>query len=179
MIQLDDVETLEKEFDSIIQDIEANKTVQQMHEYRQHCSTDCYAHCRHVAFYSYVLCKKYGLDYRAAARAGMIHDLFLYDWRKKQDDRVGLHAFTHPKIAFRNAIQLFDLTEKEKDIIVKHMWPVTLPLPKYKESFLITFVDKYCALAESFSHYREVLMQKDLRHLANTFAIFLSAFLLF
>ena len=41
-----------------------------------------------------------------------------------------------------------------------------------------TFVDKYCALAESFSHYREILMQKDLRHLANTFAIFVSAFLL-
>jgi hypothetical protein len=169
MIQLDDVETLEKEFDSIIQDIEANKTVQQMHEYRQHCSTDCYAHCRHVAFYSYVICKKYGLDYRAAARAGMIHDLFLYDWRKKQDDRVGLHAFTHPKIAFRNAIQLFDLTEKEKDIIVKHMWPLTLVPPKYRESYIISFVDKYCAIQESYESFKSNFKNYKLYRYAHVF----------
>ena len=42
-----------------------------------------------------------------------------------------------------------DLTEKEQDIILKHMWPVTLILPKYKESFIITFVDKYCAIQET------------------------------
>ncbi len=49
----------------------------------------------------------------------MLHDLFLYDWRKKQDDRKGLHAFTHPKTAYKNASKLFALNEKEKDIILK------------------------------------------------------------
>ena len=89
------------------------------------------------------------------ARAAMLHDLFLYDWRKSQRDVeiYGLHAFAHPKIALKNASKIFDLNNKEQDIIVKHMWPVTLSLPKYKESFVITFADKYSALKESFNYY--------------------------
>lgn len=31
------------------------------------------------------------------------------------------------------------------------MWPVTLKLPGYTESYIVTFVDKYCATAEFFS----------------------------
>lgn len=181
MLKKNKEQELQAEFYSIIADIAEHETVLKMKQYRQHYDTSTYEHCMHVAYLNYKIGKKLHLDYKALARAGMLHDLFLYDWRKKQRDVEidGLHAFVHPKIAFQNASRLFNLNEKEKDIIVKHMWPVTLPLPKYKESFLITFVDKYCALAESFSHYREALMQKDLRHLANTFAIFLSAFLLF
>ena len=38
----------------------------------------------------------------------------------------------------------------EKDIIAKHMWPLTLrKVPKYKESFLISFVDKYTSTSET------------------------------
>ena len=40
------------------------------------------------------------LDYVSVARAGMLHDLFLYDWRKRENGRKGLHAFTHPKSAY-------------------------------------------------------------------------------
>ena len=35
-------------------------------------------------------------------------------------------------------------------MIIKHMWPVTPALPKYKETFVITLVDKYFAAAEAF-----------------------------
>ena len=80
----------------------------------------------------------------------MLHDLFLYDWRKKQDGRKGLHAFTHGRLACKNASELFDLNEKEKDMIIKHMWPVTVELPKSLEGIILTFVDKYCAISESF-----------------------------
>ena len=34
------------------------------------------------------------------------------------------------------------------------MWPLTIKLPKYKESYIITFVDKYCALQESLKAYK-------------------------
>ena len=90
----------------------------------------------------------------------MLHDLFLYDWRKKQPDRKGLHAFTHGKTACENACKLFDLNDKEKDIIIKHMWPVTLSLPKSREAFILTFVDKYCAISESFEVYNSRLFNK-------------------
>lgn len=131
-----------------------NETVQKMKDYKQHYETTCYEHCRNVAYYSYLICRKYNLDYISAARAGMLHDLFLYNWRVKQDGRKGLHAFTHPKAALENASKLFDLNDKECDIILKHMWPVTFKLPKYPESYVITFVDKYCALQESVKAYK-------------------------
>ena len=86
----------------------------------------------------------------------MLHDLFLYDWRhsKKKLNLEGLHAFVHPKIALRNASELFLLNDKEKDIILKHMWPVTFfSLPKYRESYIITFTDKLSALKSFYEYY--------------------------
>ena len=149
-----------KEFEIIIEDIIGNQTVQEMKKYRQHYDTSCFDHCKDVAFVSYKICRKLGLDYKAAARAGMLHDLFLYDWRIRDDSRKGFHAFTHPKTALENAMKLFELSEKEQDIILKHMWPVTLKLPKYSESYIITLVDKYSAVRESFRHYSKILFSK-------------------
>lgn len=135
------------EFQSIIKELVNNSTVQEMKKYRQHFDTSCFEHCYIAAYYCYLICKKYNLDYKSATRAAMLHDLFLYDWREKSD-REGWHAVTHGKLACENACKLFNLSDKEKDIIVKHMWPVTIKLPKCKEGFILTFVDKYCALAE-------------------------------
>lgn len=161
----------DKEFLSIITPIIQNETVQQMKQFRQHYNTSCFEHCLEVAYYSYVLCKKWNLDYRAATRAGMLHDLFLYDWRhsRKNLHLKGWHAFIHPKIALENAIQLFSLNEKEQDIIRKHMWPVTFSLPRYKESFIITFVDKFCATHESIQFYEHKLQNKKLYRYAYLF----------
>ena len=148
------------EFQSIIKDLITNDTVQELKNYRQHYETSCYEHCYSVAYYCYIICKKYNLDYKSATRAAMLHDLFLYDWRKRQNDRKGLHAFTHGKTACENASKLFDLTEKEKDIIIKHMWPITLAFPKSIEGFVLTFVDKYCAVSESVDILKSRLLMK-------------------
>ena len=90
----------------------------------------------------------------------MLHDLFLYDWRgsKHKLHLKHFHAFIHPQIALYNAEKLFNLNDKEKDIIVKHMWPVTLlSIPKYKESFLITIFDKRSALKSFFEYNKKQL----------------------
>lgn len=148
------------EFDEIIGEIIQNQTVQEMKKYRQHYDTSCFDHCKNVAYVGYKIAKKLKLDYKSTARAGMLHDLFLYDWRKKEDGRKGLHAFTHPKTAARKAQELFELSDKEQDIILKHMWPLTINLPKYPESYIITVADKYCAIHESCSHYKKTLFSK-------------------
>lgn len=166
---LDLVCTNNEEFEMIIQDIITNETVQKMNDYRQHYDTTCFEHCKQVAYYSYLICKKYQWDYQSAARAGMLHDLFLYDWRTRENGRKGLHAFTHPRTSFENASSLFVLNEKESDIILKHMWPVTLRLPRYKESYVITFVDKYCALQESFRAYKSIKKLQSLYRYAYVF----------
>ena len=138
-----------KEFLNIIHDFINNETVQQMKNYRQHYETTCFDHCYMVSYYCYLICKKYHLDYVSATRAAMLHDLFLYDWRVRQPDRKGLHAFTHGKLACENASKLFDLSQKEKDMIITHMWPVTLQFPTSIEGLILTFVDKYCAVSET------------------------------
>ena len=154
---LQDETNYELEFREIIHDLIQNETVQEMNNYIQHCDTTCFEHCRNVAYYSYLICKRYGLDYKSAARGGMLHDLFLYDWRKSQRQVAleGLHAFVHPKIALLNSMKLFDLNDIEKDVILKHMWPLTIRPPKFKESYIITMVDKYCAMEESYHYFKK------------------------
>lgn len=150
------------EFFSIIKDLIANDTVRQMKNYRQHCNTSTYKHCMQVAYYTYIACKKLRLDYVSATRAAMLHDLFLYDWRKKNRsvDLPGLHAFVHPQIALKNANKLFSLNDIEKDVILKHMWPVTFAFPKFRESYIVTIMDKYSACVETYLYIQEKLKTK-------------------
>ena len=108
------------------------------------------------------------MDYKSAARAGMLHDFFLYDWRIK-NGRKGLHAFTHGKTACKNASELFELSEKEKDMIIKHMWPVTPQFPKSKEGFILTFIDKHCALAEAIKVLKKNIHKKKVWRYAYIF----------
>ena len=147
-IELEEKIKNDLEFQNIIKDFIKNETVQEMKKYRQHFQTSCFEHCYTAAYYCYILCKKWNLDYVSAARGAMLHDLFLYNWREN-NNRKGLHAFTHGKIACENACRLFDLNEKEKNMIHTHMWPVTFAFPKSIEGFILTFVDKYCATMES------------------------------
>ena len=140
------------ELDSILNEIITNKRVQEMKKIPQHYNTNCFDHCYQVSYYCYKICKKLNLDYVSSARAGMLHDMFLYNWRERQNDRKGLHAFTHGKVAYENASKEFNLNEKEKDMIIKHMWPLTLAVPKSREGMILTFVDKFCALSESLSY---------------------------
>ena len=76
------IEKADQEFYDCIGDIIAHPVVQQMKQYPHHCGTSCFRHCLNVSYYNYQICRLLGLDARSAARAGMLHDLFLYDWRK-------------------------------------------------------------------------------------------------
>lgn len=141
----------DKEFQIIIKDLIQNETVLEMKKYRQHYETDCFDHCYRASYYCYKICKKFNLDYKSAARGAMLHDLFLYDWREKSD-RKGLHAYTHGKCALENASKQFELNDIEQNMILRHMWPVTVVPPKYKEGFILTLVDKHCAIEEFEEH---------------------------
>ena len=138
------------EFQEIMKDIFENETVKEMKKYRIHGNTSCYAHCYDASYFCYLACKKLGLDYKSAARAAMLHDLYLYDWHVK-GSHIGRHGFTHPKIAYEKASKLFKLNDLEKNMILTHIWPLTFfKFPLYRESFILTIVDKQCAIAEIF-----------------------------
>ena len=134
-----------------VQDLWDHWAVQSMEKYCQHGTTTCLRHCVRVSYLSYRYCLDRGLDARAAARGGLLHDLFLYDWhtyRRKKGER--LHGFEHPRKALRNALSLFDLTPVEEDIILHHMWPLTLTMPSTPEARVVMMFDKYVSLLETF-----------------------------
>ena len=127
----------EQEFYDIIKDLLNNETVQKMKHFNQHAGVSCYEHCMQVAYYTYLICKKLHLDYISATRGAMLHDLFLYDWHthKREDKKwSSFHAFKHPKVALQNATSIFELNAIEQDVILNHMWPVTIKVPHYKAS---------------------------------------------
>ena len=139
--------------------------VLKMKNYQHHCNTSCYQHCLNVAYYNYKICKFFNLDARSAARAGMLHDLFLYDWhnhRKKTGDPV--HAMTHPHTALHNAQKYFKLNALEKEMILKHMFPVTPIPPMHKETWIITLTDKYCGTCEIGQYYFHVWFPRGVYH---------------
>ena len=140
-----------KDYYNAISDLIVSDVVLSMDKYIQHGSTSTLDHCIRVSYRSYKIAKLFKMDYKSAARAGLLHDLFLYDWhlepRKKLFEK---HGYTHPKKALVNATNNFDLNIKEKDIILKHMWPLTLKsVPMYKESFLVSMIDKYSSCGET------------------------------
>jgi uncharacterized protein len=138
---------------AIVKDLLAQPAVQKLANYTQHHHSNRLQHSIAVSYDSYRLAKRMHLDYRITARAGLLHDLFYYDWRTTKFD-LGSHAFIHPRVALRNAEKLTNLNAKERDIILKHMFGATLALPKYMESLIVSLVDDYEAEHEFFSPLR-------------------------
>ncbi len=143
-----------EEFYACIADLIDTPEVLAMDALPQHVEDiSCLFHCIFVSYLSFRICRLLRLDWEAAARGGLLHDLFLYDWRERAT-HAGLHAFTHPEAALRNACHLCELSALEKDIIEKHMWPLTLRrLPRYRETVVVSLADKICAVAELFHIY--------------------------
>lgn len=153
-------------FDKIISDLIINEKVLMMKKFMQHCDKTTFDHCMEVAFITYKICKKINLDYVSATRGAMLHDLFLYDWREKSSYHR-LHAFKHGMFALNNAEKEFHLNAKEKDIIKKHMWPLIVIPPKSIEGFIVSFVDKYCAMKDIFDYYEKVMINKKMYRYAS------------
>lgn len=137
-------------FDCVSDIIECDE-LSRLKNITHHVSTTRFQHCLNVSYYGYVVCRKFSLDARSAARAGLLHDLFYYDRKEYNSSKTKnqlSHSMMHSLMAADNAGKIIDMSELERDIIEKHMWPVTRKLPKYRESYVIMIVDKYCAVLE-------------------------------
>jgi uncharacterized protein len=147
------------EYLACVQDILDHPVFQSMDQFIQHGSTTCKSHCIKVSFMTYKICRSRGWDYVSAARAGLLHDLFLYDWHTHaKETGEHFHGLTHPRVAMNNAIRYFGITEKEQDMILRHMWPLTLIPPKCIEGYVLLYTDKFCGTAEVMAEMRDRLM---------------------
>ncbi len=118
-----------------------------------HHGTDRLNHSVKVSYYSYYITKKLGLDYETAATAGLLHDFFITNNDKTMSESVR-SLFGHAKIAADNAINQFGISEKEKNIIETHMFPINIKPSKYIEGWVVSIVDKIVGLTEFGMKFR-------------------------
>ena len=142
-----------KDYYYLVSDLLDNELVLKMKEFTHHGDTTCFQHCLNVSYYNYRICRFFSWNTRAAARAGLLHDLFLYDWHTYKPDKdkgERLHGFTHAQTALKNVRENFYISELESDIIGKHMFPLNITaVPRHRETVVIVLVDKYCGLLET------------------------------
>ena len=135
-------------FLNCVSDLLVSDEVRSMQAIPHHPGVNCYEHSVFVAYVAFRLARRWGVDYVAAARGGLLHDLYLYDSRD-HSKYEGNQCFAHPKAAAKNAAELCGgLSDKEENIIISHMWPLAKKMPRYRESYVVNLADKLCATAE-------------------------------
>lgn len=139
-------DSLRRDYGACVRDLLESPGVRTMDGFIQHGTVSCLTHCRHVSYLSFVACRLFGLDAPAAARGGLLHDYFLYDWHTSAPCRW--HGFRHPGLALKNARRDFVLTGVEEEIIARHMWPLTITPPQHAAAFMVSIADKICTTAE-------------------------------
>lgn len=149
-------EKKDPEYFDCIRDYYYTEEFQSMSRFSQHGSVDRIQHINSVAYISYRIAKKLNLDYYRTARGALLHDLLYYDWREHNPE-YKWHGFNHPTYALENARLLsekndVELTLLEENIIHRHMFPLTIVPPKYKEAFLVSTIDKYVAVKEMLQY---------------------------
>ncbi len=137
-------------------DVIFSDKINPMKEEIQHGTTTVFSHCLSVAKHSLLIAHalerkfKIKIDRDSLVRGALLHDYFLYDWHDPSVPGRRIHGFTHPGKAMRNAVRDFDISDKEQDIIAKHMFPLTIIPPRHRESFIVCVADKWCAICETF-----------------------------
>lgn len=130
-------------------DILCSKEHKECDKFIQHGNTTVRKHTTSVACMAVAIARKTHLkfDYQAMIRGALLHDYFLYDWHEPHH---GPHGYTHASLALRNAAQDFAISPIEADVIKKHMWPLNIKPPRYREAMIVTIADKICSAKEVF-----------------------------
>jgi Predicted HD superfamily hydrolase len=146
-------------------EILASDNMKREKRFIQHANVSTYEHSIGVATMSLTLAAifRVKVDKVSLVRGALLHDFFLYDWHDKTA-MPKAHAYLHPLIAFDNAKKEFKLNAIEKNIIQAHMFPLSIVMPKYKESWIVVMADKICAMNEIASNLKLKLVGSLLRN---------------
>ncbi len=123
-----------------------------MKTFRHHGRISCFEHTLKVTERAFWMTEKSGADIITTIRGALLHDFYLYDWH---GGGPSWHGYRHPFRAFREASARFELNRIEKDIIIKHMFPLTPFPPLYRESWIVCIADK----ASAFEDYSGVMTE--------------------
>ena len=149
---MNDEERILKEIKDVLKELDEQGRMKYTQKYMQHSDISVYKHCISVAYTSVELADRlaWNVNRRELIRGALLHDYFLYDWHIKDPNRKA-HGFSHAAAALQNAERDFALNAVERDVIARHMFPLNLTPPRYRESILVCIADKICAVYETFS----------------------------
>lgn len=143
----------EEEFLKIVSPILNNEEFLKRKKFKHHGKTSLYEHSFAVSYYAYIWAKKLHFKQKTVknvAIAGMLHDFYYEDWTKIKDNRPFFkkHGFVHAKEAKENSKKYFKeyMNNRILNAIERHMFPLNITPPKYKEGWIITLADKYVSM---------------------------------
>lgn len=150
-----------------------NEKILRMKDVSMHRGSNTYIHSFKVAKLAIkrALRKKRKIDLESILIASILHDYYLYDWRKEKSLKKH-HARRHPFVASLNAKRDFDISNTVFKIICEHMWPFNFKLfPRTIESRIVNHADNTVALKEVLSSkkYKSKRMDKYYKYIENLF----------
>ena len=150
-------------FEAATSDILAHPLFEQTREFVHHgIDNSVYDHSVAVARLAYRMALALHLtesEVISVTRAALLHDFFGYDWHDEWFKRflrhyrgvrrlTHMHAFVHGALAAKRASRYFALTDRQRDAIVAHMFPLAPMAPRSKEGWIVTAADKIVAAVE-------------------------------
>ena len=155
------------EWYQIVEDILKNPEFQKRKLFMHHHNLTVWDHSILVSFKAYMAGGYFKADRRICAIAGLFHDFYSQAWistpeiealengkytklMKEPKPWYKMHGFTHAKDASINYIKYFPELEDKKitNSILRHMFPLNIIPPRYKEGFIITMIDKLNSVHE-------------------------------
>ena len=142
---------LDKEFLSYVQEILDSDEFKKRKKFEHHENESVYDHSLKVAYDSYLYAKKHKLNVRDISIGGLLHDFYYKPWKEDHEKKPLLkkHGFVHAKEALENSHKHFPhlMNDRIDNIILRHMFPLNIKPPKYKESWVVTMMDKKDSLS--------------------------------
>ncbi len=138
------------EFLSYINEIINSEEFQKRKSFEHHENESVYEHSMKVAYSSYLFAKKHNLNKRDISIGGILHDFYYKPWKDNTEKKSFFkkHGFVHAKEARDNSYKYFPelMNERVENIILRHMFPLNIRFPKYKESWVVSLMDKKCSM---------------------------------
>ena len=142
-------EERKQELEKIYQSYLNDTRIMKMKEIPMHRGSNCYIHSFKVAKLAIKMASRHKkLNLEVILHACILHDYYLYDWRKDKSKKKK-HGSRHPYLAAQKAEEDFAIPLEVKKAISSHMWPLNIKdFPSTEEARILSYADKIIATRE-------------------------------